>query len=150
MFKITWPDKELLFGQYWSVMSELIPDVADSGAYCLYGSTQLRLPQVRYTQKFTDFFDGSIEIASPQNGRWGLNVNSFDPLEGETSETPMIEGKLRYEQDLYGKGAWYGKPRGFYVGLGGAYLRTYNQAGNPYTAYNTFGQNGFTAFNACE
>ena len=78
MFKITWPDRELLFGQYWSVNSELIPDVADSGAYCLYGSTQLRLPQVRYTQKFTDFFDGSIEIASPQNGRWGLNVNSFD------------------------------------------------------------------------
>jgi hypothetical protein len=148
MFKINWPDRELLFGQYWSVMSELIPDVADSGAYCLYGSTQLRLPQVRYTQKFTDFFNGSIEIASPQNGRWGLNVNSFDPLEGETSETPMIEGKLRYEQDLYGKGAWYGKPRGFYVGLGGAYLRTYNQAGSPYTAYNTFGQNGFVTFNA--
>ncbi len=55
MFKITWPDREVLFGQYWSINSELIPDVADSGAYCLYGATQLRIPQVRYTQKFTDY-----------------------------------------------------------------------------------------------
>ena len=145
MFKINWPDKELLFGQYWDIMSELIPDVADSGAYCLYGATQLRVPQIRYTQMFTDSFNGSIEISEPSNGRWGLNANSFDPLEGETSEVPCISGKLRFEQDLYGKGAWYGKPRGFYVGLGGSYLRTYNQAGNPYAAYTTFGQNNFTA-----
>ena len=69
-------------------------------------------------------------------------------IEGENSETPMIEGKLRYEQDLYGKGAWYGKPRGFYVGLGGAYLRTYNHAGIPFTASQTFGQNGFASFPA--
>jgi len=26
MFKINWPDREVLFGQYWSVNSELIPD----------------------------------------------------------------------------------------------------------------------------
>jgi hypothetical protein len=150
MFKITWPDRELLFGQYWSVMSELIPDVADSGAFCLYGATQLRIPQVRYTQKFTDYFDGSIAICDPSNGRWGLNVNSFDPLEGETAETPQIEAKLRFEKDLYGKGAWYGKPRGFYVGLGGAWFRSYNQAGNPYTAYSYLGQNSFVGLTAAQ
>ena len=134
MFKIDWPRNELLFGQYWSVNSELIPDVADSGAFCYYGSTQFRLPQVRYTHKFTDYFNGSIEIASPQNGRWGLNVNSADPLEGETGEAPMVEGKLRFEKDLYGKGAWYGKARGFYLGVGAGWFRSYNQAGNPYGA----------------
>ena len=69
----------MLFGQYWSINSELIPDTADSGAYCLYGATQLRIPQVRYTQKFTEYFDASIAIESPQNGRWGLNVNSCQP-----------------------------------------------------------------------
>ena len=37
---------------------------------------------------------------------------------------PMVEAKVRFEQDLYGKAAWYGKPRGFYVGLGGGYFRT--------------------------
>ena len=113
----------MLFGQYWSINSELIPDTADSGAYCLYGGTQLRIPQVRYTQKFADYFDASLAIEAPQNGRWGLNVNSADPLEGETSEVPMVEAKLRYEQDLYGKAGWYGKPRGFYVGLGGGWFQ---------------------------
>ena len=71
--------------------------------FVYYGATQFRLPQVRYTQKFGEYFDASLEIGSPQNGRWGLNVNSADPLEGEISEVPMVEGKLRYEQDLYGK-----------------------------------------------
>ena len=77
MFKINWSEAEVLFGQYWSINSELIPDTADSGAYCLYGATQLRIPQVRYTQKFGDAFSASVAIESPQNGRWGLNVNSF-------------------------------------------------------------------------
>ena len=49
-------------------------------------------------------------------------------MEGETSETPMVEAKLRFEQDLYGKAGWYGKPRAFYVGLGAGYFRSRNQA----------------------
>jgi hypothetical protein len=124
MFKIAYPDREFLFGQYWSINSELIPETADSGGYCLYGATQLRIPQVRYTQKFMDGFDGSITINAPQSGRWGVNVDAANPAEGETSETPMVEAKLRFEQDLYGKAAWYGKPRAFYVGLGAGYFRS--------------------------
>jgi hypothetical protein len=126
MFKITWPDREVLFGQYWSVNSEMIPETADSGAFCLYGATQLRVPQVRYTQKFMDGMDASLAIASGQNGRWGLNVDQTNATEGETSETPMVEAKFRYEQDLYGKAGWYGKPRGFYLGVGAGYFRTRN------------------------
>lgn len=128
MFKIAWPDREILFGQFWSVNSELIPDIADAGAFCLYGATQLRLPQVRYTHKFTDEFNASLAIAAGQNGRWGLNTDLNNPIEGELSETPMVEAKLRYEADLWGKAAWYGKPRGFYVGVGAAYLRTRSAA----------------------
>jgi hypothetical protein len=135
MFKIAWPDREWLFGQYWSVNSEMTPDTADSGGYCLYGATQLRIPQVRYTQKFMDGFDGSIAIEAPQNGRWGLNLDNLNPIEGEVSETPMVEAKIRYEQDLWGKAAWAGRPRGFYVGLGGGYFRTRNGAGLPAYAY---------------
>ena len=122
MFKINWSEQELLFGQYWSINSELIPDTADSGGYCLYGATQLRIPQIRYTQKFGNGFDASIAIEDPQNGRWGLNLDNINALEGETSETPMVELKARYEQDLYGKAGWYGKPRAFYVGLGAGLL----------------------------
>ena len=62
MFKIIWPRREILFGQYWSMNSEMIPDVAHTSGYCLYGSTLFRVPQVRYTQKFTDAWD-----ASPSN-----------------------------------------------------------------------------------
>ncbi|MBM4286619.1 MAG: hypothetical protein FJ135_00470 [Deltaproteobacteria bacterium] len=126
MFKMAWPDREIILGQFWSVNSELIPETADSGGYCLYGATQLRNPQVRYTQKFLDYFSTSLAISHPISGRWGLNLDATNPLEGETSETPMLEAKFRYEQDLYGKAAWYGKPRPFYVGIGMGYLRTRN------------------------
>jgi hypothetical protein len=149
MFKINWPDREVLFGQYWSVNSEFIPDTADSGAYCLYGATQLRVPQVRYTQKFMDGMDASIAIASGQSGRWGLNVDAINAAEGETSETPMVEAKFRYEQDLYGKAGWNGKPRGFYVGLGAGYFRTRNvptffdNVTGTSQQWNTFGGNNF-------
>ncbi len=73
--------------------------------------------------------NASLAIESPQNGRWGINLDTNNQLEGETSETPMVEAKVRFEQDLYGKAAWYGKPRGFYVGLGTGYFRSRNQAG---------------------
>jgi hypothetical protein len=146
MFKITWPDRELLFGQYWSINSELPTETADSGGFCAYGATQLRVPQIRYTHKFGNGFDASLAIEEPVDGRWGLNLDNTNPNEGETSEVPMVEAKVRYEQDLWGKGAFYGKPRGFYVGLGAGYLRTRNVAanfGNPPNFY-TWGQNGFS------
>jgi hypothetical protein len=65
MFKMAWPDREIILGQFWSINSELIPETADSGAYCLYGATQLRNPQVRYTQKFDNGFDASVAIEQP-------------------------------------------------------------------------------------
>jgi hypothetical protein len=145
MFKINWPDREILFGQYWSVLSEMIPETADSGAYCLYGATQLRLPQVRYTQKFSDEFNASLEVASPQNGRWGLNLDANNQAEGELSETPMVEAKVRYEQDLYGKAAFYGKPRAFYVGLGAGWFRSQNVGNQAFAigTWRTLGPNNF-------
>ena len=124
MFRFNWPDTELLLGQYWSMNSELIPETTDPGGYCLYGATQLRLPQIRLTQKFLDGFSASFAIESPQSGRWGLNVDGSNPLEGENSETPMLEAKIRYEKDLWGKAGWYAKPRGFYAGIGGGWFRT--------------------------
>ncbi len=143
MFKIAWSDREVLFGQFWSMNSEMIPDTADSGAYCLYGATQLRLPQVRYTHKF-DPFSVSVAIEAPQNGRWGLNIDATNPNEGEVSEVPMFEAKFRYEQDLYGKAAWYGKPRAFYVGVGGGWFRSRSNTANFAAAnWRTWGQNNF-------
>lgn len=146
MFKMAWTDREIIFGQFWSINSEMIPETADSGAYCLYGATQLRIPQVRYTHKFDNGISASLALEAPQNGRWGLNTDATNPIEGEVSETPMVEAKVRFEQDLYGKAAWYGKPRGFYVGVGAGYFRTRNNPVNFAAGdWRTWGQGNFQA-----
>jgi hypothetical protein len=43
----------------------------------------------------------------------------------EESETPHIEWKFAYEQDLYGKAAYYGVPRGLVAQLVAGWQRTY-------------------------
>ena len=48
-----------------------------------------------------------------------------DGLEqGRSSETPQLQGKLAYEKDLYGKAAFYGRPRGFVAQLNAGWQRT--------------------------
>jgi hypothetical protein len=151
MFKIAWDQAELLFGQYWSINSELGPDTTDSGAYCLYGATQLRIPQVRFTGKFGDGFSASLAIEEPASGRWGLNIDNFNPNEGESSEMPMVEAKIRYEKDLWGKAAYLGAPKGFYVALGAGYFNTRSQPIGPLaniagtSLWSTLGQTNFAS-----
>ena len=43
---------------------------------------------------------------------------------GPASETPQLQGKLAYEQDLWGKAPFYGRPRGFTAQLTGGWQRT--------------------------
>jgi len=120
----------------------VIPEIADGSGYCFYGATQLRVPQVRYTQKFSDEFNASLEIAAGQNGRWGLNIDPNNPTEGETSETPMVEAKVRYDRiSTVRRPGW--QTRAFYVGLGAGYFRSRSQAFAPLT--NTAGAGGLVA-----
>ena len=64
--------------------------------------------------------------------------------QGRSSETPQLQGKLAYEQDLWGKAPFYGRPRGFTAQVTAGWQRTRypaNSAG--LAALNTFGQNAF-------
>ena len=45
-------------------------------------------------------------------------------MPGQSSETPQLQGKLAYEHDLYGKAAFYGRPRGFVAQVNGGWQRT--------------------------
>ena len=127
-FRLNWPTTELLMGQYWSLMTEEIPETANFGAATTAGQPFLRTPQIRLTQKFCDF-TFSLALAEPENGLWGL---SLDPTQsgnsnvfaGESSETPKVEGRIKYEANLWGQAPYWGAPRGFSAGVAAAWWRT--------------------------
>lgn len=143
MFRLNWPETELLIGQYWSMLSEWSPEVIDGGAMGMSGAFVLREPQVRITQKFLDGAYVKAAIANPDNGRWGVNLDANDVREGNNSEMPKVEGKLGYEKDLWGKAAYFGSPRGFVAEVGGAYMRTRHSTRN-LAGGATFGQYNYT------
>ncbi len=139
MFRLNWPQTELLMGQYWTFMSEFLPETTDDGAMWLRGATLDRKPQIRVTQKWCDFtFSGMVakpedigDVNSPtafgSGGAYTLN----NP--GPNSETPQLQGKIAYEKDLWGKAAYWGVPRGFVAEVVGGYQRQrfqYGQAVN--------------------
>jgi len=124
MFRLNWPETELMLGNYWSLLSEWSPDVIDGGAMCQSGAFSLREPQIRLTQKFLGDWRASVALTHPENGRWGLNLDANDPREGETSEMPKVVAKIAYEKDLWGKAPYFGNPRGFVAEIGGSYMRT--------------------------
>jgi hypothetical protein len=143
MFRLNWPETELLMGQFWSMMSEEIPDCVHAGAFEQYGSFSLRTPQIRLTQKFLGAWTASIAITEPDNGTWGLITDPNNRFEGETTETPRVEGRIKYEADLWGKAAFYGVPRGFSVRLAAFWERSRHRAANFGASWRTWGQDNF-------
>ena len=57
MFRLNWPETELLFGQYWSMLCEWWPEVAQDGPFQVTGIPTARLAQIRVTQKFLGDLD---------------------------------------------------------------------------------------------
>jgi hypothetical protein len=165
MFRLNWPETELMFGQYWGMMSEYAPDVTGDSQFTNHGFINQRAPQIRLTQKFAGAWTVAGAIVKPYDPavsdvNWAAagNTNNagqvqYTPTadvntwEGQSSETPQLQAKLAYEQDLYGKAAFFGRPRGFTAQMTGAWQRTRyknNTPGNAF-AYSTFGQNAFGA-----
>ncbi len=139
MFRLNWPETELMLGQYWSLLSEWSPDVIDGGAFCQSGAFSLREPQIRITQKFLGDWRVALAITHPENGRWGLNVDANDPIEGQASEMPKVVAKVAYEKDLWGKAAYFGSARGLVAEIGGSYMRTRHTT-RAFGATGTWGQ----------
>ncbi|MBW1992308.1 MAG: hypothetical protein JRI59_09385, partial [Deltaproteobacteria bacterium] len=123
MFRLTWPQTELMLGTYWSMLTEEVPETANFGACTTAGFPFVREPQIRLTQKAKlgrGLLTASVAIAEPHNGLWGFAENAYTGGYGaESTETPKVEVRLKYDIDLWGKAAFWGKPRPFSIRIGG-------------------------------
>ncbi len=181
MFRLNWPETELMMGQYFGMFSEYSPEVLGDSQFSFHGFVNQRTPQIRLTQKFGDGFTIAGAIAKPYDPSTGatgdanFNNNVINQsaagtpgnitqtgsvgLEGQSSETPQLQGKLAYEKDLWGKAPFYGRPRGFVAQVTAGWQRIRYRA-NPATGstapffggvnLNTFGQNAFGAANVVQ
>jgi hypothetical protein len=164
MFRLNWPETELMLGQYWSMLTEEVPETVNFGASTTAGFPFIREPQIRLTQMFGvggGQLTASIAACQPMNDLWGLaentnQVNLGNQYGGESSETPRVEGRVKYDIDMWGKAAFWGVPRPFSVRLGASWQRErfvgYNNTAaigiaNVPGGLRTFGQSGFNAIN---
>jgi len=167
MFRLNWPETELMLGQYWGLFSEFAPECTGDATFLYHGWTFQRTPQIRLTQKFAGDWTIAGAIMKPYDPAavdvnfGGANATFPVPgvaagptaaagtglwagSEGRSSETPQFQGKLAYEKDLYGKAAFYGRPRGFVAQVNAGWQRTRYRANQvPSAALFTFGQNQF-------
>ncbi len=154
-FSLNWPGTELLFGQYWGLLSEFRPEVAGDTEFASLGYADNRVAQIRLTQKFLDGWTAAAALCKPYDpstsdvnftgsvpaGSVGNQLNIG--LEGRSSETPQLQGKVAYEHDLWGKAANMGKPQGVTALVAAAWQRTRYRNNFAAAALNTFGQNAF-------
>ena len=122
MFRFNWPTSELLFGQYWSMFCEWYAESAEDGPLQMTGTPTARMAQIRFTQKFLGDWTVAGLIGEPQETRLpsaatvpygaALTAGSAVPPSnnGEAAESPMVQGKVQYQHDFWGKAAYYGKP----------------------------------------
>jgi len=146
-FRVIWPDTELLMGHYWSLLSEEMPETADPrAALALAGLPHVREPQIRLSQKFGPWTVG-LALCEPGNGNQG---STLDPSQtaannnypAESSETPKVSGRIKYEQDLWGKAPYWGVPRCFSARLASAWQRSRYRSFNANNA-RTWGENDY-------
>ncbi|MEW6387469.1 MAG: hypothetical protein AB1491_08140 [Thermodesulfobacteriota bacterium] len=148
MFRLNWPETELMLGQYWGMFSEFPPEEPDGGSFAHVGSAVQRVPQIRLTQKFLGMFTVAGMIIGPGNptdyqtlGAANANTNA---VPGESAECPQLQGKINFAKDLYGKAAYFGKPTPFTVQITGGWQRTRYRQSNLNAAF-TWGQDRFRA-----
>jgi hypothetical protein len=164
MFRMNWPQTELLFGQYWSFLCEFYPELAQDGPFQLNGAATHRLAQIRVTQKFgrDSMFRVAAMVGMPtdpdttrdaifetnQNRATLFPYAAGQGVAGATAETPQVQGLIAFEKDLYGKAAFYGKPRGFVAQVAAAWQRTRYR--NNVVGFNgrTWGQDIYNTANA--
>jgi hypothetical protein len=118
MFRFNWPTSELLFGQYWSMFCEYYSEMAEDGPLQLTGTPTARLAQIRFTQKFLGDWTVAGLIGDPNQATLGTNAGTQGPYNaainnGQSAESPQVQGKVTYAHDWWGKAAYYGKPTPF-------------------------------------
>jgi len=124
MFRFNWPETELLFGQYWSMLAEWYPELAEDGPFMNTGAPTARLAQIRFTQKFLGWGTAALLIGDPNAVDLGQAYTAVSNS-GQSAATPQVQGKLQYQQDLWGKAAYYGRPIPFTASIVAAYQRSH-------------------------
>ncbi|MCX5888896.1 MAG: hypothetical protein NTY36_05520, partial [Deltaproteobacteria bacterium] len=165
MFRLNWPETELMLGQYWTMFCEYTPENAQDTPLNNHGMPSGRVPQIRLTQKFAGnwtvaaailkpydpstadaAFDGQVLTApggapvAPPAGVQSASVG----LPGQSSEIPHIDAKIAYEKDLYGKAGFFGRPRGFAAQVTAGWQQIRYRANTAAQAFGTFGQNAYS------
>ena len=125
MFRFNWPTSELMFGQYFSMFCEWYAESAEDGPLQMTGTPTARLAQVRFTQTFAQDWTVAALIGDPNQagfqtlvGPYNANINN-----GQSAETPQVQGKVEYAHDFWGKAAYYGKPTPFTIQFVGGWQR---------------------------
>ena len=122
-FKLNWPETELLMGQYFTFVSQWFPELLHDGPMQITGTPTARMPMVKLTQKFAGAWQVGAMVGDA-NGIAGSQVYSAnDRGGGESTEAPQVQAQVQFQQDLYGKAAWYGTPIPFTAQITGAWQR---------------------------
>ncbi len=146
MFRLNWPETELLFGQYWSMFCEYYPESVQDGPYMFHGVPTARLAQIRVTQKFLGSWTvaGLIGVGTDTSDGDRTDALGTASLNAQSSETPQVQAKIAFEQDVWGKAPFYGKPRGFVAQIVAAWQRTnYRNNNGAAVAGMVFGQSRY-------
>jgi hypothetical protein len=153
-FRLNWPETELLLGQYWSLITEEVPETANFGAVTTSGWPFLREPQIRLTQKFGlggGTMEASLALSDSVNGLWGMAIAAdqvaTNQYPGESTEAPKVTGRVKYDIDLWGQAAYWGKPRPFGVRVAASWNR--ERFRNVGAVWNkVFGKDNYAAIDA--
>ncbi|HZE21643.1 MAG TPA: hypothetical protein VE082_06290, partial [Desulfobaccales bacterium] len=136
MFRLDWPETELLLGQYHSIFATWSIDAAELSAFQAEGTVTARLPQVRLTQKFLGDWTVAGLVGLPNNALLDTNSPySGNASNGMSAETPQVQGSIRYAHDWWGKAPYFGHPAPFTVQFTAGWQRSINRFDN---AFNPF------------
>jgi len=125
MFRLNWPDSELLFGQYWSLFCSWYAESAEDGPFQVTGTPTARIPQIRFTQKFMSDWAVMALVGQANNAvLTSNNPYTASTNNGGSAETPQIQGSLKYAHDWWGKAAYYGAPTPLTVQITGGWQRS--------------------------
>jgi hypothetical protein len=152
-FRMDWPGGwQVLMGQYWGVMCNYWPDTIQSGPLFGHGMSTQRLPQIRVTYKGgpwtfagyvgtpgDEFDNGLVPVANINGVPWYPGTGANFP--GGRTSLPQFGVQAEFEKDLWGKAAFFSRPRGFSANVSFAIQRMKYDPG--FTGANTFGQNGY-------
>jgi len=129
MFRFNWPTSELLFGQYFSMFCEWYAESAEDGPLQMTGTPTARNAQVRFTQTFMSDWTVAASISDPNQANLNNTLYNANINNGQSAETPQLQGKIKYAHDFWGKAAYYGKPIPFTIQFVGGWQRNVARQG---------------------